>query len=123
MKYMVLMYNNPAEAPSYTPEEQKAAMQEWFAFNAEAQAAGVLLQYDGLAPVTQAKSLTVRNGETIITDGPFAETREQLGGFYMLDCKNIDEALAWAAKIPSAKTGIIEVRPDWTQAQGVRNDK
>lgn len=121
MKYMLLMYNNPAEAPTYTAEEQKAVMQEWFAFNTEAQAAGVMVSYDGLAPVTEARSLKVRGGEAVITDGPFAETREQLGGFYILDCKDIDEALAWAAKIPSAQYGTIEVRPDWTQ--GVQNNR
>ena len=62
------------------------------------------------------ESFRVREGKTLTTDGPFAETHEQLGGFFVLDCKDLDEAIQWAAKIPTAKYGSIEVRPDWTQA-------
>lgn len=117
MKYMLLIYNSQAEVPQFTPEEQQAITAEWMAFNAEAQAAGILLSYGGLAPVTDATTIRVRDGKTLIADGPFAETREVLGGFYMVDCQDLDEAISWAAKIPSAKYGSIEVRPDWTQAQ------
>jgi hypothetical protein len=68
-------------------------------------------------PVTDATTVRVRNGKTLITDGPFAETHEQLGGYYLLDCKDLDEAIGWAAMIPSAKYGSIEVRPpnQWSQ--------
>jgi len=66
-----------------------------------------------LQPIATATSVRVRSGETLTTDGPFAETKEQLGGYYMLDCENLDEAIKWASKIPGAKDGTIEVRPIW----------
>jgi hypothetical protein len=123
MKYMMLIYANQSETPEFTPEERKAAAQAWFAFNAEAEAAGVLLYNDGLAPVTQATTVRVRNGETLISDGPFAETHEHLGGYYMLECKDLDEAISWAAKIPGARFGSIEIRPVniYTQARDERS--
>ncbi len=117
MKYMLLMYGNEAEAPKYTPEEFQAAAQVWNALRKEAQAAGVLLDTNGLSPVANATTVRVRNGQTLITDGPFAETHEQLAGYFLLECKDLDEALSWAAKIPSAQYGSIEVRPLWS-AQG-----
>lgn len=125
MKYMLLIYNNQLEAPQFTPEEQQANAKAWFAFGAEAQAAGVLLYNDGLAPVTSATTVRVRDGKTLTTDGPFAETHEQLGGYYMIDCKDLDEAISWAAKIPGARYGSIEIRPInvWTQARDERNDQ
>ena len=117
MKYMLLIYGNQADAPTYSPEEFQVAAREWQALNAEMKAAGVLIDTNGLAPVTTATSVRVRDGKTILTDGPFAETHEQLGGFYMVDCKDLDEALGWAAKIPGAGWGTIEVRPLWSGAQ------
>jgi len=121
MKYLLLMYANEAETPQYTPEETpaayQAAAQAWYAFTAEAKAAGVWEANNGLTSVTDATSVRVRDGKTLTTDGPFAETHEQLGGYYLLDCKDLDEALRWAAKIPTAKYGTIEVRPlnVWSQ--------
>jgi hypothetical protein len=117
MKYMMLIYANYSEAPRFTPEERQAAMQAWAAFQKEAQAGGVLVSNDGLSSVTDATTVRVRNGETLITDGPFAETHEQLGGYYVLDCKDLDEAIAWAAKLPGAKYGSVEVCPVITYAQ------
>ena len=116
MKYMLLMYANESEAPK-TPEEQQAVAHAWYTFGKEAEAAGVLLSNNGLGPVADATTVRVRNGKTLITDGPFAETHEQLGGYYLFDCKDLDEALRWAAKIPVAKYGSIEVRPlnAWSQ--------
>lgn len=111
MKYMLLMYANEATAPQYTPEEHQAVAQAWYAFSKEAQAAGVLVSNNGLASVADATTIRVRNGKTLTTDGPFAETHEQLGGYYLFDCKDIDEALRWAAKIPISAYGSIEVRP------------
>jgi hypothetical protein len=121
MKYMLLMYANEAETPHYTPEDTpeayQAAAKEWYAFETEAKAAGVWLANDGLSPVSDATTVRVRNGRRLIADGPFAETHEQLGGYYLLDCKDLDEALDWAAKIPTAKYGTVEVRPlnKWSQ--------
>ncbi len=78
---------------------------------------GVLLSNNGLSSVTDATTVRVRDGKTLIADGPFAETHEQLGGYYLFDCKDLDEAISWAAKIPSALYGSIEVRPlnQWSQ--------
>jgi hypothetical protein len=117
MKYLLLMYANESEAPNYTPEEFQAVSQAWYGFNEEAKAAGVLLGNNGLSSVADATSVRIRDGKTMITDGPFAETHEQLGGYYLLECKDLDEALSWAAKIPIAKHGTVEVRPlnSWSQ--------
>lgn len=117
MKYLLLMYANEAETPQYTPEEHQAVAQEWYGFATEAKAAGVLLGNNGLASVNDASTVRIRNGKTLTTDGPFAETHEQLAGYYLIECENLDEALAWAAKIPIAKYGSVEVRPlnAWSQ--------
>ena len=114
MKYMLLMYAAESEVPKYTPEEFQTVAQVWNALRKEAQAAGVLLDSSGLSPVANATTVRVRNDKTLITDGPFAETHEQLGGFFLLECKDLDEALGWAAKIPSVQYGSIEVRPLWS---------
>jgi len=116
MKYMLLMYADESKAPK-TPEEQQAAGPAWYAFGKEAEAAGVLLSSNGLSSVTDATTVRVRDGKTLTTDGPFAETHEQLGGCYLFDCKDLDEAVRWAAKIPTAKYGSIEVRPLWVYPQ------
>jgi hypothetical protein len=115
MKYMLLMYWNDSEAPNpETGEFQAIAPQTWFDYLKEVKAAGVLLDNNGLSPVANATTVRVRNGKTLTTDGPFAETHEHLGGYYLLDCKDLDEAIRWAEKIPSAKYGSIEVRPLWS---------
>src|SRR5690348_1909402 len=114
MKYMLLMYADESKAPK-TPEEYKAAAQAWVAYGKEVEAAGVLLANNGLSSVTNATTVRIRDGKTLTTDGPFAETHEQLGGYYLLDCKDLDEAIGWAAKIPSAQYGSIEIRPLWSQ--------
>jgi hypothetical protein len=113
MKYMLLIYGNQIDMPELEPEQQQAQMQEWLAFVDEAQAAGVLLNHDGFAPVSYSTTVRVRDDKTLITDGPFAETHEQLAGFFLLNCENLDEAIGWAAKIPGAKQGSIEIRPLW----------
>ena len=114
MKYMLLMYADESNVPKLTPEEFKAEAQAWQAFAKEAQEAGVLLYSTGLAPVANATTVRIRDGKTFTTDGPFAETHEQLGGFFLLDCKDLDEAIRWAEKIPSVNFGSIEVRPLWS---------
>lgn len=115
MKYMLLMYANEAVDLS-TPEEQEAVAPEvWFALMKEMKDAGVLLSNNGLAPIATATTVRIREGKTLITDGPFAETHEQLGGFFLLECKDLDEALRWAEKIPHAKYGSVEIRPLWSE--------
>src|SRR5260370_35867614 len=111
MKYMLLFYANASQAPHYTAEEGRAARQGWFDLLADMKAAGVYLSNHGLAPVTDATTVRVRNGETVATPGPFAETDEQLGGSFLLDGKNLDEAIVWAAKIPYPKAGPLAFRP------------
>jgi hypothetical protein len=111
---MLLMYANESEVPK-TPEEQQAAAPVWYALGEEMKAAGVWLSSSGLSPIADATTVRVRDGKTLITDGPFAETHEQLGGYFLLDCKDLDEAIRWAEKIPTAKYGSIEVRPQWSQ--------
>jgi hypothetical protein len=115
MKYMLLMYANESVELN-TPEEQQAvAPPVWFALMEEMKAAGVFLSTNGLSPVANATTVRVREGKALITDGPFAETHEQLGGFFLLECKDLDEALRWAEKIPHAKYGSVEVRPLWSE--------
>ncbi len=115
MKYMLLMYANES-ADLNTSDDQEAVSQTvWFALMKEMKDAGVLRSNNGLAPTTTATTVRVREGKTLITDGPFAETHEQLGGFFLLECKDLDEALRWAEKIPHAKYGSVEVRPLWSE--------
>jgi hypothetical protein len=115
MKYMLLMYADESKASEIPPEELQAVQQAWYSLLKEAKAAGVLISNSGLSSVANATSVRVRDGKTLTTDGPFAETHEQLGGFFLVECKDLDEAIAWAAKIPTAKYGSIEVRPLWDQ--------
>jgi hypothetical protein len=117
MKYMLLIYAKGSERPDFTPDERQAAMQAWMEFETEVAAAGLLVSNEALYPVTNATTVRVRDGKRLIADGPFAETHEQLGGYYVLDCKDLDEAIGWAAKMPGAKYGTVEVRPVMTFTQ------
>jgi len=110
MKYLCLIYSAPGTEPT-DDSSFRALMQRWYAFNDEVEAAGVLLGGEPLETVDTATTVRNRDGKTLITDGPFAETKEHLGGYYLLDCKDLDEALGFAAKIPAADYGSIEVRP------------
>jgi hypothetical protein len=113
MKYLLLMYANQSAGPQ-TPEELEAAAPAWYAFLKEAKAAGVLLDNNGAAPSSGPTTVRVRDDKILITDGPFAETHEQLGGYFLVDCKDLDEAIGWARKIPTAEYGSIEIRPMWS---------
>ena len=114
MKYLLLMYANKEESPS-APEQLQAIAADWYAFMKEAKAAGVLLDNNGLDPEGTATTIRVRQGKTLITDGPFAETHEQLGGYSVVKCDNLDEAIHWAEKVPPAKYGSVEIVPLWEQ--------
>lgn len=109
MKYMLLIYNNPDAQMSEA--ELQAEMNAYWGFEEDVRKSGVHVAGEALHPITSATTVKVRDGKTLTTDGPFAETREHLGGFYLIDCKDLDEAIAWAAKIPTAGSGAIEVRP------------
>jgi hypothetical protein len=108
MQYALTIYAAPREL---TPEEGQAMSAEYMKLTEEMRGAGAFLAGEGLQPVSTATTVRVPNGERIVTDGPFAETKETLGGFYLLECKDLDEAIDWAAKIPGAKNGCVEVRP------------
>jgi hypothetical protein len=109
MKYLLLMYANESEAP----EDMSGMYEAWTAYMTEANAAGVLLSNGGVAPGSSATTLRIRDGKTLTTDGPFAETHEQFGGYSLIECENLDEAMRWAEMIPTAKYGSIEIRPLW----------
>jgi len=106
MKYMYLLFNE-LRTEDATPE----SMAEWMQFEAKATERVTKVDGAALQPAATATTVSVRNGETILTDGPFVDTKEQLGGYYVFDCKNLDEAVAIARMIPWAPTGHIEVRP------------
>src|SRR5262249_46838936 len=101
---------NESEAPQ-AQDELQALQTAWFAFMQEAQAAGALLSNGGVAPGANATTVRVRNGKPLITDGPFAETHEQLGGYSVIECQDLDEALRWAEKVPTVKYGSIQIAP------------
>lgn len=111
MRYLLLIYGNEAEAMQMSKEEQDAISNDYWVYTNEIRASDVHEGGEALLPTTTATTVRVRNGATVTTDGPFAETKEQLGGYYLVNCKDLDEAIAWAAKIPGARTGSIEVRP------------
>ncbi|MDZ7906013.1 MAG: YciI family protein [Cypionkella sp.] len=111
MKYMILIYNDPALEPAYGTPEFGAMMQGFFEANQVMQADGVLLGGEGLKGVETATSLRIRGGKTETMDGPFAETREHLGGYYIVEVPDLDTALKYAAMLPAAAFGTIEVRP------------
>ena len=113
MKYLALIYGSDADWAALSDDERNAVYERYRAFGEEARAAGKLVDGAELQPATTATTVRVRGDETVVTDGPFAETREQLGGYYVLDCDSIDEAVALAAKIPGAQYGTIEVRPGY----------
>jgi hypothetical protein len=111
MKYALTIYGDETARDSASSEQQQAVTQAYHEVTQEMQDKGVLVAGEGLYPTATATTVRVRGDERAVTDGPFAETKEQLGGFYVLDCKDLDEAIEWAAKIPGAQTGSIEVRP------------
>ena len=111
MQYMLLIYNSPDAWSSMTEDQQGEVFGAYGTFTEELQSSGKLVAGDALQPTSTATSVRVRDGETLTTDGPFAETKEVLGGYYLIDVETIDEALEWGGKIPGAKYGTIEVRP------------
>jgi hypothetical protein len=111
MRYALLIYGDEAQDAQMTPAEQEAQMGEYDAYWQELTAADTVRSGEALLPTSMATTVKVKDGRTLTTDGPFAETKEQLGGFYIIDVENLDQAIAWAAKIPHAAIGCIEIRP------------
>ncbi len=114
MQYMCLIYASESTGPQHGSPEFGPYMQAYQEFTAKAQEAGVLIAGEALQPVVTASTVTTENGKPEIMDGPFAETKEQLGGYYLLECANLDEALKYAAMIPTTRHGRVEVRPIMT---------
>ncbi len=114
MKYLCLIYDDEKKMSTMSKTDGDAFMGEYFAFTEDIRKSGKYVAGEALQPVQTATTVRIRNGKISTTDGPFAETKEQLGGFYMIDAKDLNEALQIAARIPSAKTGSIEVRPVMT---------
>ena len=111
MKYALLIHDDEKAWEKLTEKERAKIYAEYGQFTQSIKASGQYVGGDQLQPAASATSVRVRDGKRVVTDGPFAETREQLGGYYLVDAKNLDEAIGLAAKIPSAKIGTIEVRP------------
>jgi hypothetical protein len=111
MRYALLICGDETQYEAVSPDESAATMKEYLAF--QDALGSTLLDGARLRPTTDATTVRVRDGEIVTTDGPFAETKEQMGGYYIVECADLDEAIATAAKIPGARFGSIEVRPIW----------
>jgi hypothetical protein len=111
MVYMLLIYTAESDWASFTASEQAAVMREHDRLEADLREKGKYQSCGALEPTSSATTVRVRDGKMLVTDGPFAETKEQFGGYYLVDAKDLDEAMAIAARIPGARNGSIEVRP------------
>jgi hypothetical protein len=111
MQYMLLIYDDEQAWANLSEAERNGLYAEYGAFTNDVRESGALVGADQLQPTAAATTVRVRQGDQLVTDGPFAETKEQLGGYYLIDVESMDEALEWAAKLPSARYGSIEVRP------------
>ena len=111
MQYLLLIYSNEADRPDQSPEDMAKYLEAYKLFTEDIVKKGQFKAGDALKPVDTATTVRVRDGKTVTTDGPFAETKEQLGGYYLVEAPDLDEACAIAARIPTAKHGSIEVRP------------
>ena len=111
MQYLLLIYENEAAWAALPEAEQGKIFQEYMDYTNGIRRSGNYVAGEALQPVSTATTVRVKGGKTVTTDGPFAETREQLGGFYMVEARDLDEAVALAAGIPASRTGSIEVRP------------
>ncbi|HUH64381.1 MAG TPA: YciI family protein [Terracidiphilus sp.] len=113
MQYLLLIYNTESNWNSLSEAEGAKILQEFGEFTQSIMSSGHLKGANRLHPVSKATTVRVQNGKKLVTDGPFAETKEQLGGYYLIEAKDLDEATAIAARIPAARMGSIEVRPVW----------
>ncbi len=111
MRYALLIYADETHWQTRGPEEREQIFQEYMAFTAAIQKSGHHLAGEPLQPKATARTVRVRDGKTVATDGPYAETKEQLGGFYIVEARDLDEAISLAARVPGARWGAIEVRP------------
>ncbi len=113
MRYLLLIANDESAQAALSPEEGQEMMAAYGKFAEEMVGRGVLKDGNRLHPTHDATTVQVRNGEVLASDGPFAETKEQIGGYYLVDCADLDEAIEVASKVPAASNGTVEVRPIW----------
>ena len=118
MQYLLLLYSNEAGWSQMSPEEQQHGMAAYTAYTEALIAAGALKGGERLQPIATATTVRIHSGKTQVLDGPYIDSKEQLGGFYMIDVPDLDAALSWAARCPGAGHGIVEVRPIWPSASG-----
>ena len=111
MQYLLLIYGDEKAGADMSKEAMDTMMSEYNAYTHDLEKSGAMRGGEALHPTSAATTVRVQNGKTVTTHGPFAETKEQLGGYYVVECNNLDEAIAWAAKIPGARSGSVEVRP------------
>jgi hypothetical protein len=111
MQYLLLIHEDEKSYWGLSDDDRKALNGEYGSYTEALRSSGAMVGGAQLQPTSSATSVRVKDGDTVVTDGPFAETKEQLGGYYLIDAESIDEAIDWAAKIPAARTGTIEVRP------------
>ena len=111
MQFLCLIYEAESLMAAQSDEEKGQIFQEYMTYTDDIKSSGHFVAGDALEPTSTATTIRIRNGERVLTDGPFAETKEQLGGYYLLECDSLDEAIEQASRIPSAKLGSIEVRP------------
>ena len=113
MQYLLMIHSSETEESKMTQGDVQSMIQAYGAYSEALKKAGVLLGSNRLRPTSDATSVRVRGGKTEVLNGPYAETREQLGGYYLIDVADLDAALSWAARCPSASQGTIELRPIW----------
>jgi hypothetical protein len=111
VQYMLLIYTEPGSWESFSEDERNAMYEDYFALSRRLRDQSKLVSSNELQPSSTATTVQVRDGDTSVTDGPFAETKEVLGGYYLIEADSLDEAIEWAAQIPSARHGKVEVRP------------
>jgi hypothetical protein len=115
MQYMLLIYANEAGWPKMTPAEQEQGMAAYMAYTEALTKAGVFIGSNRLQPTSTATTVRLVNGASQVLDGPFVDSKEQLGGYYFIDVPDLDAALSWAARCPATGHGVVEVRPVWSR--------
>jgi hypothetical protein len=116
MQYLLVLYSNESGWSNMTPAEQEQGMGAYTAFTEALKKAGALAGSNRLQPISAATTVRVANGKTQVLNGPYADSKEQLGGYYLIDVPDLDAAISWAARCPTASHGIVEVRPVWSRA-------
>ena len=113
MQYLLLLYANEAGWNQLTPEQQEQGKAAYMAYGEALRKAGAFVGSNRLKPIANATTVRIANGKTQVLDGPYADTKEQCGGYYLIDVADLDSALSWAARCPGASHGVVEVRPVW----------